>query len=135
MKDEERFLLLSSLLGFLGVAAGAFGAHVLKTRLTPDMLIIFGTGSRYVLIHAVMLGVVSLLHHHHQGKWTRRSGWCFVVGMSIFGGSLWMLALTGVRWLGAITPIGGAALLAGWLCLGLASLERARSTVGDTGSR
>ena len=96
---------------FLAVAFGAFGAHALKTRLSADMLAIFETGVRYQVYHA--LGLFALACVGGPAK----TGWCFVAGIILFSGSLYLLALTGERRLGMITPIGGVLFLAGWLFL------------------
>jgi uncharacterized membrane protein YgdD (TMEM256/DUF423 family) len=114
---ERTFFVIGAVCGALGVAAGAFGAHALKGRLTPEMLAVFETGVRYQLVHALGLLAVGWA----AGRWTsgavRAAGWLFVVGVFLFSGSLYVLCLTGVRGLGAITPIGGAAFIAGWLLL------------------
>ena len=114
---KHRFIFFSGLFGFLGVSTGAFGAHGLKSVLSPEMLTIFQTGSRYVLVHSVVLAVVGVLAAQASHKYIDRAGWSFVVGMTIFGGTLWTLALTEIRWLGAITPLGGLALMSGWIHL------------------
>ncbi len=103
--------------GFLGVALGAFGAHALRTRLSPDLLAVFETGVRYQMYHAFATFAAAWAF----ARWPRRvfgvAGGLFLAGIVVFSGSLYLLALTGERWLGAITPIGGAGFLAGWLCL------------------
>lgn len=96
---------------FLDVALGAFGAHGLKNRLTPEMLTVFETGVRYQAYHALGLLLLAAL------RGPDKAGWCFVGGILLFSGSLYALALTGVRWLGAITPLGGLLFLAGWALL------------------
>ena len=115
------FLLLGSLSGFLGVALGAFGAHALKARLSADMLTIFETGVRYQMYHAFALLAVGLLMAHFSQsaivKNFSTAGWLFLAGSVIFSGSLYILALSGVKTWGAITPLGGVCLLAGWLTL------------------
>ena len=114
----DRFFFLSgAVAAFIAVALGAFGAHSLKTKLSADMLNIFEIGVRYQMYHALGLLAVGWACTKWPGAWTNASGWLFVVGTVIFSGTLYALALTGVRWLGAITPIGGLAFLAGWLCL------------------
>ena len=114
---DGTFVLIGAVLGAVGVAAGAFGAHALKARLAPEMLAVFETGVRYQLVHALGLLAVGWA----AGRWTSRAvrvaGWLFVVGVFLFSGSLYAMCLTGVRALGAITPIGGAAFIAGWLLL------------------
>jgi len=110
------WLLLAGILGALGVGAGAFAAHGLKATLDPDMLAIWETGARYQLIHAVaLLGVASL--GARAGGAGRLAGFAFCAGILIFSGSLYVLAVTGLRWLGAITPLGGLLLILGWLLL------------------
>ena len=113
----KTFLMLGGVFGFLGVALGAFGAHLLKDKLAPDMLDVFEVGVRYHMVHALALLAVGLAAAQWPESGVGLSGWLFAVGILIFSGSLYILALTGVKWLGAITPIGGAAFLAGWAVL------------------
>ena len=112
-----RFGLIGAVFGFLAVAAGAFGAHALSARLEPDLLEIFETGARYQLIHALALIAVRLVLGRGVARSAVIAGWLFTIGVVIFSGSLYALALTGIRSFGAITPIGGLALLGGWLAL------------------
>ena len=119
----KTWLLLASLNGFLGVAAGAFGAHALKARLPADLLAVFETGARYQLVHAVALLGVAWLASVRPGRVPTAAGACFAVGILLFSGSLYALALSGVRGLGAITPLGGVAFLAGWALLGVAAVK------------
>jgi len=114
---DRLFFALGSLCGFLGVVLGAFGAHALKSRLDPDMLATFEVGVRYQMYHAFALLAVGWAQTRWPGSVLNASGWLFVAGTLVFSGSLYVLSLSGIRWLGAITPIGGASLLAGWLCL------------------
>jgi uncharacterized membrane protein YgdD (TMEM256/DUF423 family) len=114
---DRVFFAIGALSAFLGVAAGAFGAHSLRDRLSSEMLVIFETGARYQMYHAFALIAVAWAHTRWPGTLTTVSGWLFVIGIVIFSGSLYLLSLTGTRWLGAITPFGGAAFLAGWICL------------------
>jgi len=115
------WLLIGSVAGFLGLAGGAFGAHALKDRLSEAMLANFETGTRYLLVHAVALLVVGLLAGRAGVGELMATGIGFSIGMLIFTGSLWTMALTDARWLGAITPIGGTALLVGWVALAVAA--------------
>ena len=109
--------------GFTGVALGAFGAHGLRTRVSPDMLAVFETGVRYHLLHALaLLAVASLIPRVGAGRLIVAAGWLFSLGIVLFSGSLYALALTGVTLLGAITPIGGVAFLAGWACLAYSAI-------------
>jgi uncharacterized membrane protein YgdD (TMEM256/DUF423 family) len=117
---ERTFFLIGALSAFVGVAAGAFGAHGLKSRLSADMLATFETGVRYQMYHALALFAAAWAHARWPGALTNASGWLFIAGTLVFSGSLYLLALTGQRWLGAVTPIGGLAFLAGWLCLAAA---------------
>ena len=107
----------------LGVALGAFGAHGLKTRVTPEMLAVFETGVRYHLIHALALLAVGWAATRWPSSLTAAAGWCFLAGILIFAGSLYAMVLSGARWLGAVTPLGGLAFIAGWLFLALAALR------------
>ena len=119
---ERTFILIAALAGFVGVALGAFGAHGLRGRLTPEMLAVFETGVRYQLVHAVALLTVAGLMGRLSGWLIVTAGWLFLSGMVLFSGSLYLLALTGVTILGAITPLGGLAFLAGWVCLAFAAI-------------
>jgi uncharacterized membrane protein YgdD (TMEM256/DUF423 family) len=120
---DRLFFALGALAAFIGVALGAFAAHGLKSRLDPAMLATFETGVRYQMYHALALLGVAWACTRWPGAWVNASGWFFVVGIVVFSGTLYALALTGVRWLGAITPLGGLAFLAGWLCLAWAALK------------
>jgi uncharacterized membrane protein YgdD (TMEM256/DUF423 family) len=104
----------------LSVGAGAFAAHALRSRLAPELLAVFETGARYQMYHALGLFVAAWAQTRWPGPWPVRAGWLFAVGTLLFSGSLYALALSGVRWLGAITPLGGVAFLMGWICLALA---------------
>jgi len=115
------FLMLAAFFGFTGVALGAFAAHGLKNRLTPEYLAIFHTGVTYHLVHALALLGVALLATQIPGRLVTWAGASFAVGILLFSGSLYVLTLTGVSKLGIITPFGGLAFLSGWLCLGLAA--------------
>ncbi len=118
------FLLLASISGFLAVGLGAFGAHGLRARLTPEMMAIFQTGVQYHFYHTIALLAVGLFAMHSpQIGLLRVAGWLFVAGILVFSGSLYVLALSGIRWLGAITPIGGTAFLIGWVTLAMAALR------------
>ena len=119
---DRTFLLAGAIAGLVGVAFGAFGAHGLRGRLTPEMLTVFETGVRYQMYHALALLLTASLLPRMAGKLMVAAGWCFVGGIVLFSGSLYLLAVTGVTVLGAITPIGGVAFLAGWLLLIVASL-------------
>jgi len=115
------FLTLGAVSGFLAVALGAFGAHGLRDRLTPDMLAIFEVGVRYQMYHALALVGVALVMERWPSATLSAAGWSFVIGTAIFSGSLYLLTLSGQRWLGAITPLGGLAFLAGWALLAWAA--------------
>jgi uncharacterized membrane protein YgdD (TMEM256/DUF423 family) len=115
------WLLLSAFAGFSGVALGAFAAHGLKSKLSAEYLAVFQTGSHYQLIHALALFGVGLLALHAPGRLVNLAGALFALGILLFSGSLYLLTLSGVAKLGMITPFGGLAFLAGWLCLGLAA--------------
>lgn len=114
---DRVFFSIAGALGFTGVALGAFGAHALKARLSPEQLATFETAARYQLIHALALLAVAWAVTRWPGRPAQASGWLFVAGTLLFSGSLYAITLGGVRGLGLVTPIGGVALLAGWLCL------------------
>ena len=119
---DRRFLFLGAFFGGLAVAAGAFGAHALRAHLTPDLLAVFETGARYQMYHALALIGVALVRAHLPGRLIAGAGWCFVLGILLFSGSLYLLAITGITWWGAVTPLGGVAFLVGWGCLGVAAI-------------
>lgn len=117
------FFVMGGFSGALGVALGAFGAHALKSRLSPERLETFETGVRYQMYHALALLVAAFA----VGSWSSSilpvaAGWLFVAGTLLFSGSLYLLVLTDRRWWGAVTPLGGVAFIAGWVCLALAAL-------------
>ena len=119
---DKTFLLLGAIAAFLAVILGAFGAHALRGRLSPDMLAVFQTGVQYHVYHALALILVSAIMGRMSGWLIQTAGWCFVAGIVLFSGSLYLLAATGVTVLGAITPIGGLAFLIGWACLAFAAI-------------
>lgn len=115
------FITLGALNAFLAVLLGAFGAHALKARLSADMMAVFHTGNQYHFYHALgllLVGVVAV--QLPDSALLRSSGWLMLTGIALFSGSLYVLAISGVRWLGAITPFGGLAFLAAWLLLAVA---------------
>lgn len=120
---NRRFLVLAGAAGAVGVAAGALGGHALAERLSPKDLATFETGVRYHLVHAPMLAIVALLMGRLSTRFLSFAGWAFLAGIVLFSGSLYALALSGPRWVGPLTPIGGAAFIAGWLSLAAAGLR------------
>lgn len=117
MKSERLFFMIGSILAGVAVAAGAFGAHGLKGRIEPQLLDAFTTGARYQLSHALaLLGVAWAVNRWPQAG-LDLGGWLIAAGTIVFSGSLYLMALTGTRWLGAITPIGGVLMIAGWVVL------------------
>ena len=122
---DRRFLFFGALSAGIAVALGAFGAHGLESRLSSDLLATFETGARYQMYHALGLLVVAWVVA--QGPKSRQAVlacWLFLAGTVLFSGSLYILALSGLRWLGAITPLGGVAFVAGWFSLALAAWRR-----------
>jgi uncharacterized membrane protein YgdD (TMEM256/DUF423 family) len=114
----NKFIALGCFFAALGVAAGAFGAHGLKNILSPDMLAVYETAVRYQMYHSfglIAVGVLAKLHG--EASRTVIAGWCFVAGILLFSGSLYALTLADMKWLGAVTPLGGVAFIAGWLSL------------------
>jgi uncharacterized membrane protein YgdD (TMEM256/DUF423 family) len=118
------FLTLAAISGFLAVALGAFGAHGLRERVAPDLLAVFEVGVRYHMYHALALAIVAVALERWPAPLLEWAGWCFVAGTVVFSGSLYVLVLSGTRWLGAITPFGGVAFLAGWVLLAVAAWRR-----------
>jgi len=118
------FAQIGAFFGFTGVALGAFGAHALRDKLPADMLAIYQTGVQYQVLHALALLVIGFALTDSRSF--RVAGWLFAFGILVFSGSLYALSLTGTRALGAITPLGGVALLAGWACLFFAATKGRR---------
>ncbi|WP_187274251.1 DUF423 domain-containing protein [Paenibacillus sp. N3.4] len=118
------FILLGSLNAFLSVALGAFGAHYLKQKLTADKLEVFHTGVQYHMIHAIGLIVIALLAEKlGNSSLVNASGWAIFIGIILFSGSLYALSLTGLKFFGPITPLGGVSFLVGWVLLAIAALK------------
>ena len=121
---DRNFLLVGGLAGFVGVALGAFGAHGLRSRVSPEMLAVFETGVRYHMYHAfAILIVAAAIGSIGASRLLTIAGWSFSAGIVLFSGSLYALALTGVGTLGAITPLGGLLFLLGWGCLAFAAFK------------
>jgi uncharacterized membrane protein YgdD (TMEM256/DUF423 family) len=116
-----RWFAVGAWLGALGVALGAFGAHALKARVSADMVAVWETGARYQVLHALALLATGWACDRWPGTFASGAGWLFVVGIALFSGSLYALVLTGERAFGAITPLGGASFIAGWVCLAVAA--------------
>ncbi|MFN3335577.1 MAG: DUF423 domain-containing protein [Caldilinea sp.] len=117
---ERTFFIIASLFGGLSVALGAFGAHALRGRIEESLLANYQTGVSYMFYHSLaLLAVAWALSRWPASSLPVWTGWLFVVGIVVFSGSLFVMAFTGLRWLGAITPIGGVAFIAGWLLLAL----------------
>ena len=114
---DRFFFSAGAIAAFVAVALGAFGAHSLRQKLTPEMLTIFEIGVRYQMYHALGLIAVAWATIRWPEANLNSAGWCFIVGIVIFSGSLYLLSTTGVRWLGAVTPLGGLAFLSGWAIL------------------
>ncbi len=114
---DRTFALIGSLLAMVAVIFGAFGAHALRGRLSPEDLITFETGVRYQMYHALALLAVAWAASRWPSGATTAAGWLFVLGIVVFSGSLYVLVLTGQRWLGAVTPLGGLAMIGGWASL------------------
>jgi uncharacterized membrane protein YgdD (TMEM256/DUF423 family) len=124
----KSFIALGAVLAFVAVAAGAFGAHALATRLTPDRLAVYETAARYQMYHALAIVAVGLAAFHWSSTLLSAAGWAFAMGVLVFCGTLYAIAFGAPRWLGAVTPLGGLAFLAGWALLVAAALSDPRST-------
>jgi uncharacterized membrane protein YgdD (TMEM256/DUF423 family) len=122
----KAFLVVGALACMLAVVLGAFGAHALRARLTPDMLAAYHTGVQYHFWHALgLLAIALTLAHFPAAQGLKWAGWLMLAGVVVFSGSLYLLAVTGARWLGAITPVGGAAFIVAWLLFAYAILRTA----------
>jgi uncharacterized membrane protein YgdD (TMEM256/DUF423 family) len=118
----KTFLLIGALAGAVGVGLGAFGAHALRSRLSPEMLAVFETGVRYQMYHALALVALAAIEPRLGGYLVQTAGWSFTVGILLFSGSLYVLALTGAKSFGIVTPFGGLAFLVGWAALAMAAI-------------
>ena len=118
------FIILGSLNAFLAVALGAFGAHGLQNKLTEQMLATYETGVKYHMMHALGLILIGIISRYTSGSvlinW---SGWLICAGIVLFSGSLYLLSISGIRWLGDITPLGGLSFLVGWILLAIAAFK------------
>jgi uncharacterized membrane protein YgdD (TMEM256/DUF423 family) len=120
----KTFLMLGSLNAFLSVALGAFGAHALRSKLSPDMLNVYQTGVQYHMIHSIGLILIALLADKlGNSSMVNVSGWALFIGIVLFSGSLYALSLSGIKVLGAITPLGGVSFLLGWILLAIAAMK------------
>ena len=120
---QRTFLAIAALSGLIAVAAGAFGAHALDARLTADRLAIFETAARYQMYHALALVLIGLLALGRPHGALPVAGGAMVAGTVLFSGSLYVLALTDMKWLGAVTPLGGLAFMVGWGLLAFAAFK------------
>jgi uncharacterized membrane protein YgdD (TMEM256/DUF423 family) len=128
-RTTDRLIAVAAVCGFLGVALGAFGAHGLRAMLASvengaERLAWWETGARYHLTHALAIGLAAFVHERRPSRLAYASAAAFVIGIVVFAGTLYAMALGAPRWLGAITPIGGVSLLAAWAMLGIAALRR-----------
>ena len=121
---KNYYFAIGSAFSLLSVLLGAFAAHTLKHRISEEMLGYFEVAVRYQMYHGIGLIVVAWAFSQWQNTYISVAGWCFITGILIFSGSLYTLSLTGLHWLGAITPIGGLAFIAGWGCLVIAAFRQ-----------
>ncbi len=123
-KTSRNFILIGASGGFLSVALGAFGAHAIKQWLSADLMAVYQTAVSYQMYHSLGLILIALVYQHQQNRLVKTAGWLMLSGITIFSGSLYILTLTGTRWLGAITPVGGILLLLSWLLLVLGASKK-----------
>ena len=123
-KVHRTFVTTAAIAGGLAVAAGAFGSHILEDTLSEHMLEVFQTGVEYQMYHALALLASAWAYTRWHSRYARISGWAFLTGIVVFSGSLYLLSLTGIRWIGAVTPIGGVAFIVGWIALALSPRRR-----------
>ena len=117
MDRHITWIIIGSVLAALAVSIGAFGAHGLKSKVSSEDLVIFETGFRYQMYHSLGLILIGILGFHYPSNIIQLPAILFLIGIIIFSGTLYLIPLTGLRWFGAITPIGGTALIAGWIVL------------------
>ncbi len=127
---HNTFIKLAAIIGALSVALGAFGAHALKQRASEYAVGIFETAVRYQFYHVIALLAVGILFKDFGNRWMTYAGWSFILGIILFSGSLYLLTYIkmidkpSLNWIGAITPLGGVALIAGWVCMFMALLKQ-----------
>ena len=124
MQGSRKFMIIASVFGFAGVALGAFGAHTLKWEISSELLAVFETGVRYQMYHAFALFAAGYFLQSTHGTKFEIAAWLFVAGVVLFSGSLYVLAMTGIRSFGIITPLGGLSFLGGWLMITLGFFGR-----------
>lgn len=117
-------LITGTVFACIAVIAGAFGAHAMRSTVSPEYLAVFETGVRYQMYHSLGLLGVGILQCHWPERVLRVSVWCFVLGILLFSGSLYVLVLGGAKWVGAITPLGGTSFIAGWILVAAAVLRQ-----------
>jgi len=122
-----RFACLGALFAATSVAAGAFGAHALKSILDPSLLAVFETAARYQMYHALGLFVVAWLYRETAHPLAIKAGWLLCTGIVLFSGSLYLVALAGIKWMGALTPLGGVSFIGGWTCMALVAWRAGRT--------
>ncbi len=130
-RQSRLFLITGAASALLAVVLGAFGSHGLEDRLTADLMAIYQTGNTYHFYHSFALLAVGFAALHIDGRMLPASGWCFAAGILFFSGSLYLLAVTGVRVLGAITPVGGVLFIVGWALLAAAAYSAVDSRAGE----
>lgn len=118
-----RWFAIGCWLAALGVGMGAFGAHGLKTKVSAELVAVWETGARYQVMHALALLATAWACERWPGALASGAAWLFIAGILLFSGSLYALVLTGVRALGAVTPVGGLCFIAGWVCLALTAMR------------
>lgn len=124
---KSNWFAVGAITAAIGVTLGAFGAHALKSRVTEDLLSVFEIGVRYQMYHAFGLLAVAWAAGRWPGSLPNASGWLFTLGILLFSGSLYLMTFTGVRWLGAITPVGGLCFISGWIALAMTALRGSQS--------
>ncbi len=124
---NSKWFVTGAIMAAVGVAIGAFGAHGLKTSVSADLLAVFEIGVRYHMYHALALLLVGLAETRCSARLLNVAGYLFVLGIVFFSGSLYLMTLSGARWLGAITPIGGICFIGAWIVLAVAAYRRTKS--------
>jgi len=124
LATSRTFIVAGAIGGFLSVCFGAFGAHAIKHSISPELMAVYQTAVEYQFFHSLGLILIGLLFQQQPNNFIKIAGWLMIAGTLIFSGSLYVLSLSGIRWLGAITPIGGTAFIAAWLLLAFGSLKK-----------